>query len=404
MTNRHSILNATKSYFGLALALSGAAIFLTSCSKPPPPAPPPARVTVEQPRQMTVTNWDEYPGHIDAIQMVELRARVTGYLDSIHFTDGAEVKAADLLFTIDPKPYQAELDRARAQRQQAETHLDLTQNDLKRAEELRGTKAISEEELDNRSKAAREAEAALAAAQAAEAAAKLNLDYTRITAPVDGKIGQRLVTVGNLVQSGSGATVLATIVSQDPIYCYFDVDETALAKYRAFAKASQGADPKSISVPCELALADEQGFPHPGRLDFFNNQVDARTGTIRLRAVFENPDRALVPGMFANLRVMAEAPRETMLIPDVAVGSDLGYKYVYVVKADNTVTNCPIEAGRAYGSLRAVLKGLSPTDQVVVNGQMAVMMLRPGAKVQAQTAGAAPKETAEATENRESKR
>jgi RND family efflux transporter MFP subunit len=339
---------------------------------------------------MTVTNWDEYPGHLEAVESVELRARVSGYLDSIHFVDGAEVKAGDLLFLIDPKPYQADVDRAQAQRHQAATHLELLQNDLKRAEELRGTKAISDEELDSRSNAAREAEAALAAAQAAEATVKLNLDYARITAPISGKIGRRLVTLGNLVQGGSSPTVLATLVSQDPIYCYFDVEEATLARYRAYAQAAAGTGDRPGAVRCEVALANENGFPHPGRLDFFDNQVNPQTGTIRLRAVFDNADRTLVPGMFANLRVMAGSPQEAMLIPAVAIGSDQGYKYVYLVNRDNLIENRPITAGRAYGDWRAVLKGLSVEDRVVVNGLMTVMMLRPGTKVEAQTAPVAP--------------
>ena len=369
------------------LAGVAAVALMISCSRQQPPAAAPSRVTVARPEVATVTNWDEYPGHVEAIDMVEVKARVSGYLDSIHFEDGSEVRAGQLLFVIDPRPYQAELERAQADRKQAETRLDLARNDARRAEALRGTRAISDEELDSRSKAVRAAEDALAGARAAEDAAKLNLDYTQMKAPINGRIGRRLATVGNYIQgSASGATVLATIVSLDPVYCYFDVDEAALAKYRAFAKASQGADPKLGAVSCELALANERGFPRHGRLDFFDNQVNPQTGTIRLRAVFANPDRALVPGMFADLRVMAEAPRPMMLIPDVAVESDLGYKYAYVVNADNTVTNRPIETGRAYGPLRSVLKGLSVEDQVVVNGQMAVMMLRPGAKVEAQTA------------------
>ncbi len=384
-----TFVSLLKSPLALGFAVFVGALTLTSCSRPKPPPPMTPKVTVATPRMMTVTNWDEYPGHVEAVESVDIRPRVTGYLDSIHFTDGAEVKAGDLLFVIDPKPYQADLDRAQAQRQQAETHLELTKNDLQRADELRGTKAISDEELDSRSKACREAEAALAAAKAAEAAAKLNLDYTRVTAPISGKIGQRLVTVGNLVQGGSSPTVLATLVSQDPIYGYFDVEEAALANYRAFAKAVAGAGDRLGAIPCDLGLANETGFPHAGRLDFFDNQVNPQTGTIRLRAVFDNADRALVPGMFARLRVMAGTPQEAMVIPDVAIGSDQGYKYVYLVNRTNVVENRPITTGRAYGDWRAILKGLSTDDRVVVNGLMTVMMLRPGTPVEPQTAPAA---------------
>jgi len=366
------------------LAGISTALLLISCSPPKPAATPVPKVTISQPRLQIVTNWDEYPGHIEAVQMVEVRPRVAGYIESIHFEDGSEVKAGDLLFVIDPKPYRADLDRAEAQRRQAETRLDLAKNDLQRAESLRGSKAISEEEYDSRSKAVREAEANLAAARAAQEAARLNLDYTRITAPIAGKIGRRLVTPGNLVQmqSNNGAsTLLATIVSLDPIYCYFDVEEGAFLKYRANAQQAVAAEAKTAGLACEVGLVNEEGFRHSGHLDFFDNQVNPQTGTIRLRAVFDNPDRTLVPGMFANLRVQAGPPEQALLIPDVAVLSDQGYKYVYVVDPENKVQPRSIETGRAHDVSREVKKGLTPEDRVVING---LVMLRPGGKVEAQ--------------------
>jgi multidrug efflux system membrane fusion protein len=351
---------------------------LTACSPPKPVSLPPPKVTVSQPQLATVTNWDEYPGHIDAVEMVEIRPRVAGYIDSIHFQDGTEVKAGDLLFVIDPRPYQAELEHAQAQRQQSETRLELARNDLKRADSLQGTKAISAEEYDSRSEAVHEAESALAAAKASETTARINLDYTQIKAPIGGKIGRRLVTAGNFVQlqgNGGSATLLATIVSVNPVYCYFDVEESAFLKYRGSAKA---AEANTGGLACELALVNETGFAHRGRLDFFDNQVNPQTGTIRLRSVFENGDRTLVPGMFANVRVLAGPPEQTLVVPDVAVGSDQGYKYVYVVNAENIAKKRDITTGRAHGPLRAVLKGLAPDDRVIVNG---LMMLRPDSKV-----------------------
>jgi len=358
---------------------------VASCAPPKPVSTPVPKVTISQPRLTTVTNWDEYPGHIEAVQMVEVRPRVSGYIESIHFEDGSEVKAGDLLFVIDPKPYQAELDRAEAQRHQAETRLDLAKNDLQRADGLRGTKAISEEEYDSRSKAVREADATLAAARAAEVVARINLDYTRITAQIAGKIGRRLVTPGNLVQlqgNSGAATLLATIVSLDPIYCYFDVEEGAFVKYRAAAAQGGVAEVSTEGLACELGLVNEDGFAHRGRLDFFDNQVNPQTGTIRLRAVFANSDKTLVPGMFANLRVLAGAPQQALVVPDVAVLSDQGYKYVYVVDAESKVQTRSIDTGRAHGSWREVKKGLSPQDRVVTNG---LVMLRPGGKVEVQT-------------------
>jgi RND family efflux transporter MFP subunit len=381
----------------LLLATAACAALLTACSPPKPAAIPTLKVTVQQPLLATVTNWDEYPGHLEAVEMVEIRPRVSGYIDSIHFQDGAEVKAGDLLFVIDPRPYQAEVDVAQARRQQAETHLEWTRNDLKRAEGLRGTKAISEEEYDSRSKAVLEAEAALAAAKATGATARLNLEYTQIKAPVSGKIGRRLLTVGNFVQlqgSGGSASVLATLVSLDPIYAYFDVEEAAYRAYRSNAKVAEG---NGGVVPCELALVDEKDFLHRGRLDFFDNQVNPQTGTIRLRAVFENTDRTLVPGMFANLRVLAGPPQQALLVPDVAVQSDQGYKFLYVADTENKVQRRDVDIGRAHGPLRTVVKGLNPQERVIVNG---LVLLRPGAKVEVQEAqaeGRSPKSEAENT-------
>jgi multidrug efflux system membrane fusion protein len=357
------------------------AAVLTACSPPKPTVPPAPKVTVQNPQFATVTNWDEYPGHLEAVEMVEIRPRVAGYIDSIHFQDGAEVKAGDLLFVIDPRPYQAELEQAQARRQQAETHLELVRNDFKRAESLKGTKAISDEEYDTRHNAVREAEAALAAAKASESTAKLNLNYTQLKAPVSGKIGRRLLTVGNFVQlqgnSGS-ASVLATLVSLDPIYAYFDVEEAAYHKYRSCAKL---AEADGGALPCDLELVGDRGFVHRGHLDFFDNQVNPQTGTIRLRAVFENGDRTLVPGMFANLRVLSGPSHRALLIPDVAVQSDQGYKFVYVANGENKVETRYIDIGRNHGPLREVLKGLTPEDRVIVNG---LVMLRPGAKVEVQ--------------------
>lgn len=369
------------SLVSLALACG---LALVGCSPPKPKPPPPPRVTVNHPLAATVTNWDEYPGHIEAVDMVEVRPRVSGYINSIDFQDGAEVKAGDLLFVIDPRPYQAELDRTLAEQKQAETRLELARNDLSRAERLRGTRAISEEDYDNRSKAVRQAESSLAAAAASVASARLNLDYTRITAPISGKIGRRLVTEGNLVQvlaGGGTATALATIVSQDPIYCSFDVQEGEFLKYRNQSKTPAAAGAPQGGLPCELGLVNEQGFPHAGHVDFFDNQVDPQTGTIRMRAVFNNADRALVPGMFANVRVLAGAPEPALLVPDIAVMSDQGYKYVYVLNSQSKVETRSITAGRSYAEMRAVLKGLTTDDRVIVNG---LLMLRPGIAVEAQ--------------------
>ena len=362
---------------------------LAGCSPPKAEGPNPMtmalNVTVDNPQSATVTNWDEYPGHLEAVESVELRPQVAGYIESIHFKDGAEVKAGDLLFVIDPRPFQAEFDHAQALRHQAETRLELAQSDLKRAEGLRAAKAISEEEYDTRRNAVVDLESGIAAAKAAEATARINLDYTQIKAPITGKIGRRLVTPGNYVQlqGSGGATVLATIVTQQPIYCYFDAQEQVMLEYNRQA-AGRGA------IPCELALANEEGFPHHGTVDFVDNQVDPRTGTIRMRAVFENADRVLVPGLFANVRIPAGPPVAALLIADVAIQSNQGHKFVYVAGQGTNQSVVaeprPVKVGRAHGDMRAVLEGLTPADRVVIDG---LMMLRPGAKLQTRTAAEA---------------
>lgn len=351
-----------------------------SCTRQPP-APPPRvpQVTVTHPVVATITNWDEYPAHLEAVDTVEIRSRVAGYLESIHFRDGSEVRAGQLLFVIDPKPYEAELERARAERRRAETQLELARNDFERAQRLRESRAIADEEFDARAKAVRTAEDALAAARAAETAAELNLAYTRITAPLDGRIGRRLVAVGNMIQGSTmmPGTLLATLVTQDPIYAYFEVPEETFQRYRAVLPGLTGRE--AGPVPCELGLAAEERYPHRGRVDFVDNQADPRTGTVRLRAVFPNPDRTLLPGMFARIRLPVERLENALLIPEAAILSEQTRKFVYVVNADGVVEPRPVELGRPHGRQRIVRSGLRPDDAVVVNG---LLMLRPGVKVQ----------------------
>ena len=383
--------------YGLALAVAAAA--LTSCAPPKSATMPMPKVTVAQPITGTVTNWDEYPGHVEAVETVEIRPRVSGYIDAISFQDGAEVKAGDLLFVIDPRPFRAALDQAKAETLRAETRVELAQNDLKRAEGLRGTKAISDEEYDTRSKAAREAEAALTAAKAAQAVVQLNLDYPRVTAPINGRIGRRLVTAGTLVQGGGmmPGTLLATLVSVDPVYFYFDVDEAAFRRYRANIESAQNAGQKEFALACDIALGRETGYTHRGRIDFFDNEVSARTGTIRVRGVFANADRALVPGMFATVRVAASLPMEAMLVPAVAVATDQGDKFVLIVNQDSVVAKRPVKLGRQHGAMQAVLEGLTTQDQVIVNG---LVMARAGGKVEVVAPTAKPVATAQAVQRK----
>jgi len=365
-------------------------------------------ITITNPVQTVFTKWDEYPGHVESIEYVELRPRVSGYIDSIHFKDGAEVKVGDLLFIVDPKPYEAELERANAELERAKsaleqaraekartaTQLELAKNDLQRAEGLRPAKAISEEEYDLRAKTYRSmqsafdaataavsvAESSVSAAQASVKTAQLNLGYTKITAPISGKISDRHVTVGNLVQAGGVGigTVLATIVTIDPIYCYFDVDERAFLKYRKLALIAGSVEKPTLA--CEAALDGEDGFPHKGIIDFFDNKLDASTGTIRMRGVFKNQDRALIHGNFARIRIPVERLDSAILIPEEAILSEQTRKYVYVLNSqDMTVQQRNLTLGPLQGMNRVILSGLSPNDTIAKTG---ILMLRPGAKVQ----------------------
>jgi len=358
------------------------AAIATGCKPPPagPPQRPPPPVTASQPVQREITEWDEYPGRLDPVEMVEIRARVNGYLQSVNFKDGSEVKKGDLLFVIDPRPYQAELDRAQADVNQAQTRLDLASNELARSERLRKGNIISEEESDTRSKNKRQAEAALEAARAAVAVAQLNLDYTRVKAPISGKIGRKLITEGNLVNGSQGqSTLLTTIVSQDPIYCYFDADEGAVQKYQKLAaQGRRGSVSDGEVVVCELQLANEDHFPHKGKLDFLDNRIDPATGTLRVRGVFPNPDRLLQPGFFARVRVPGSGKYRALMIPDQAVGTDQGQKFVLVVNDQDIVESKRVVLGPAFDNLRVVREGLQPQDWVLVNG---LMSARPGAKV-----------------------
>ena len=340
-------------------------------------------VTVVHPKYGVVTNWDEYPAHLEAIHTVQIKAQVGGYLQEIHFEDGAYVKKGDLLFVIDPRPYEAALAQARARRHQAEVQLAQAEDNLKRAEPLRGTRAISEEEYDLRSKAVAAAEAALEAAKAAEQQAELNLQYTRITAPVSGRIGRRLVSLGDYIQAGMMGTLLAELVTVDPIYCYFDVPDESFGKYQALFGNWRGFGRSGLR--CQVQVPGEQGFPHEGVIDFYDNQVDRQTGTIRMRAVIPNPDGRLIPGQFVRVRIPASRPGKALLIPATAVLSQQGRSFVYVVNAQSQVEIRPIVTGRIHDTMQVVKKGLRPEDRVIVGR---LLILQPGMKVQPLPPGA----------------
>jgi RND family efflux transporter MFP subunit len=368
--------------FLIATAVLSLALILTGCGKQAAnTAPAPPVVSVVQPITREVIEWDEYIGRLESPETVEIRARVSGYLDKVHFKEGKEVKKGDLLVTIDRRPYQAEYDRAEADHQRAESQADLAKSDAERAKNLIATKAISTEDFDTKTKTYTSALAAVKSAKAAMDSARLNLEFTEIRAPIAGRISSALVTEGNLVSggvSGAGASLLTTLVSLDPLYCYGSADERAILKYIRLSKEGKRESARDKQIPAEMGLADETGFPHKGRMDFVDNRVDPNTGTLRARGVFTNADHSLSPGFFARLRIPGSGKYPALLIPDRALGSDQSQKFVFVVNAEKKVEFRPVKIGPLIDGLRVVKEGLKPGEQVIVEG---LMRVRPGVTV-----------------------
>jgi multidrug efflux system membrane fusion protein len=370
--------------------LVGLTILLTTCTQQQPSnPPPPPKVTVSQPVVRDVVELDEYTGRLEAIESVEVRARVSGYLQSVHFTHGAIVKKGALLFVIDPRPYQAELNRAKAALEQAIARYGRTQKDFARAQQLVKSRAISQEEVDTRAADQREAEEAVRAARAAVEAAQLNVEFTQVKAPISARISREFVTEGNLINGGTAeSTLLTRIVSLDPIYGYFEVDERSYLKYTRLWRDGARPGARDVKTPVSLELANETGFPHQGQLDFIDNRLDPNTGTMTGRAVFPNPDLTLIPGLFARVRLPGSSQYKALLIPDEAIGSDQTQRFAFVVNDQNIVEYRKVELGPIIEGLRVIRDGLKPEDWVVVNG---VQRVRTGAKVDLQRQ-AIPKE------------
>jgi RND family efflux transporter MFP subunit len=339
-------------------------------------AQPPPQVTVAQVISKPVTEFDEFTGRFEAIDRVEIRPRVSGYISSVNFTEGSEVKKGDVLFVIDQRPYAAELKHAQAQLAQAKSQLGLARSEKARAIKLVEQHAISQEEFDTRSSGDEQAEANVQLADAALDTAQLNMTYTRVTAPINGRISRANVTLGNLVTNGQ--TLLTTLVSLDPIYVRFDGDEQAYLRYVKAAKDRAAAGSKETASPVLVGLADEAGFPHSGVMVFLDNEVDVQTGTIRTRAKLDNHDRAFTPGLFARVRLLGEKKYDALLINDSAVGTDQTVKYVLVVGAGNKVEYRPVKLGPVIDGLRVVREGLKVNDTIVVNG---LQRARPGSPV-----------------------
>jgi RND family efflux transporter MFP subunit len=349
-------------------------------SSPPPPAAVPT-VTVAKVISKDVIEWDEYTGRTDAIESVDIRPRVSGYLEMIGFRAGDIVDKGDLLFEIDPRPYQATLDQAKGQLEQAQAQKKLNDANFARAQELIERNVTAKSDYDNAVAQKNGSDAQVSTAQAAVEAAQLNLDFTKVTAPITGRISRELVTVGNLVQADT--TVLTNIVSVDPVYAYFNVDANSVEKYVQHIREGDLQDARKSKVSIYMKLESERGFPHEGYIDFINNQFTASTGTLQIRGVFGNPDGFIEPGQFVLVRVAGTPKHQAVLVSDRAIGSDQGQKFVFVVDNQGTVRSQPIVTGPIVDGLRIVRSGLKGDEQVIVAG---TLNARPGGKVKMETA------------------
>nr|WP_282571912.1 efflux RND transporter periplasmic adaptor subunit [Roseomonas acroporae] len=332
---------------------------------------PPPEVTVARPAQREVTDWDEFTGRFAAVERVELRARVSGYLDAVTFTDGQLVRRGDVLFRIDPRPFEAALAQAEGRVAEARSRLALAEREQARATALLRERAGSEAVAEQRTQGAEGARAQLATITAELQRARLDLEFATVRAPQDGRIGRHLVSPGNLVSGGeaSGATLLAVIVTVDPIDISFDIDQAAALRYARLAAAGSRRSSREFANPVQLGLEDERDFPHAGRVVFVDNEADAGTGTIRLRARFDNPGGQLfVPGAFARLRLLGSAPYRALLLPDAAIATDQSRRVVYVLGPENRVSMREVRLGPLNDGLRVVRDGLRPEDEVVVRG------------------------------------
>ncbi|MFJ2988914.1 efflux RND transporter periplasmic adaptor subunit [Collimonas sp. NPDC087041] len=349
----------------LIIAAAGTFTLTSRAAKPAEGAPPPASVSVAAALEKSVTEWDDFSGRVEAIDRVEIRPRVSGTIDAVHFQEGQLVKKGDLLFTIDPRPYQADLARAVAAQAGAQAGLSLAKTELARTSRLIEEHAVAQRELDQRNNALLEADANLKSADAAVQTARLNLQYTAITAPVSGRVSRAEITVGNLVGAGVSSPALTTVVSVSPVYVNFEVDEQTYIRY-----AANGAVGNSgvSHLPVSIGLASEDGYPHQGQIKSFDNRLDTASGTMRVRAVFDNANGTLTPGMYARVRTGGAAAETAVLIDDKAVGTDQDKKYVMVLGADNKVTYRAIKLGPIVDGLRVVRSGLKKDERIVVNG------------------------------------
>jgi RND family efflux transporter MFP subunit len=371
--------------FTAGVLFSAVAIVFSGCGKKGPAlvAPPPAEVTIANPVVSTVTDYFEFPGQTAAVGEVEIRARVTGYIMKVNFEDGQEVKKGELLFEIDPRPYQAALDRVQGELTRQKAVLDKAKADLARSAKLRPSGAVSEDEYEQHVAQLAIATASIQADEAAVRDAELNLEFTKVVSPIDGRVSRARITEGNLVQPGAGESmVLTTVVTTDPIYVYFNIDESALLKYvdRKW-QSGEDAHPSRIkdqNIPVEIGLASDDGFPHAGILDFIDNKVDAKTGTIRARGNFENDKQYLTPGLFVRVRIPFGKPHQALLVNERAIGADQRQKFLLAVNKENVVEYRRVTVGSLHDGMRVIESGIRPEDRVIING---LQRSRPGATV-----------------------
>ncbi len=342
-------------------------------------APPPPTVIVSLPVDRDVTDWDEYTGHLISPESARIAAQVSGLITAAPFKEGALVKKGEVLFVIDDRPFKADLEAKKGNLAKDQAQVALTKAQLSRSEDLLKKKAVSQQDYDTANAGFAQAQAQVAADQAALDTAQLNLDWTRVTAPIAGRVSRMDVTVGNLVNGGAGqATLLTTVVSVDPMYCYVSVPERSFLKYQAYAARTKGASVREAKIPCFIKLENEKDFPHEGVIDFIDNNLDPNTGTIQLRGVIPNSDGELTPGLFAQMRITGSGPYKTLLVPDIAVGAEQNERFLMVVQKDGTVATKKVKLGELFGSLRSIVEGVEPDDRVIVNG---LQLARPGAKV-----------------------